>query len=166
MINMDQKPPQPVGPDYEAVRSILSRTSMETVMHMLLNDSTFIGMFLTGLADKIHADNVKAGWWTDLKTGEDLHGKRNVGELLCLIHSEVSEALEGHRKKLMDDKLIHRPALRAELIDAIIRILDLLGSADNAEHPAGVIFEEKRAFNRSRADHKPENRVKEGGKTF
>ena len=43
-------------------------------------------------------------WWIDLETGKPL--KRNVGELLCLVHSEVSEAMEGHRKNLMDDKCV------------------------------------------------------------
>ncbi len=125
-----------------------------------------VAQMITDLANEIHADNVRAGWWTDLKTGEDLHGKRNVGELLCLIHSEVSEAMEGHRKRLMDDKLPHRPMLRAELIDAMIRIFDLLGSQDNAEHPAGVIFQEKREYNAQRADHKPAARLASGGKAF
>ena len=31
-----------------------------------------------------HGLAVRAGWWNDLKTGEDMRGKRNVGELLCL----------------------------------------------------------------------------------
>lgn len=121
---------------------------------------------ITALADMIHADNVKAGWWTDLKTGEDLHGKRNVPEMLALVHSEISEALEGHRKKLMDDKLPKRPMLRVELIDAMIRIFDMLGSEGNTEHPAGLIFQEKREYNANRADHKPENRMLAGGKAF
>lgn len=121
---------------------------------------------ITALADRIHADNVAAGWWTDLKTGEDLHGKRNVGEMLCLVHSEISEAMEGHRKRLPDDKLPHRPMLRVELIDAMIRILDLLGSEDNDTHPAGAIFQEKREYNAKRADHKPEARLAAGGKAF
>ena len=121
---------------------------------------------ITALADMIHEDNVKAGWWTDLKTGEDLHGKRNIPEMLALVHSEISEALEGHRKKLMDDKLPNRPMLRVELIDAMIRILDMLGSEANQEHPAGLIFQEKRAYNANRADHKPENRLQAGGKAF
>lgn len=122
--------------------------------------------FITMLAAQVHADNVAAGWWTDLKTGEDLHGKRNIPEMLMLIVSEISEAMEGHRKKLMDDKLPHRPMLRVELIDAMIRIFDLLGSEGNDEHPAGVIFQEKRAYNAQRADHKPAARLAAGGKAF
>lgn len=122
--------------------------------------------FLTMLADEVHRDNVKAGWWTDLNTGEDLHGKRNVPEMLALIHSEISEGLEGYRKKLMDDKLPQHPMLKVELIDAVIRILDLLGSEGNADHPAGLIFQQKRAYNAQRADHKPENRLAAGGKAF
>lgn len=124
------------------------------------------GNQITALADRIHADNVAAGWWTDLKTGEDLHGKRNIPEMLMLIVSEIAEGMEGHRKKLMDDKLPHRPMLRVELIDAVIRILDLLGSQDNDIHPAGTIFQEKRAYNAQRADHKPEARLAAGGKAF
>lgn len=52
----------------------------------------------------------------------------DVPEKLCLIHSEISEALEAHRKDTMDDKLPDRTGLEVELADAIIRILDL-GSA-------------------------------------
>lgn len=132
----------------------------------LVQNDQFVADFLSALADRIHADNVEAGWWTDIKTGEDLHGKRNVPEMLCLIHSEISEGMEGHRKKLMDDKLPHRPMLRVEMADAVIRILDLMGSQDNDEHPFGTLLQEKRNFNRHRADHKVENRLKDGGKAF
>lgn len=138
----------------------------DDLMRDLAGNRNATASFITALADQVHADNVKAGGWTDLKTGEDLHGKRNVPEMLMLIVSEVSEAMEAYRKRLMDDKLPHRPGLKTELIDAVIRILDLLGSEGNDEHPVGVIFEEKRAFNRARLDHKPENRVKDGGKAF
>lgn len=110
-----------------------------------------------------HGDAVLAGWWRDLKTGEDIRGKRNVGELLCLIHSEISEAMEGHRKNLMDDKLPHRPMLEVELADAVIRIFDLAGGFDL--DIAGAIAE-KLEYNRNRADHKPENRLAEGGKAY
>ena len=123
-------------------------------------------LFLSRLADEIHADNMKAGWWTDPNTGEDLHGKRNVPEMLMLIVSEVSEAMEAYRKSLMDDKLPHRPGLRVELADAVIRILYLVGSEQNEQHPFGLIVQEKRDFNAKREDHKLENRLKAGGKKF
>lgn len=124
---------------------------------------------ISELTDLIHKGNVQAGWWTNLETGEDLTSKlgekpkRNVPEMLCLIHSEVSEAMEGHRKNLMDDKLPHRPMLEVELADAVIRILDMCGGL--GLDLQGAIFE-KLAYNSQRADHKIENRLKENGKKF
>lgn len=51
-------------------------------------------MNLNELSKQVHAANIK--WWQDIETGEPI--KRNKGELLALIHSEISEALEGERK--------------------------------------------------------------------
>lgn len=143
----------------------------------LASDEKFTAEFLNALADRIHADNVKAGWWSDLQTGESILHTRNVPELLMLIVSEIAEGMEGHRKKSMDDKLPHRPALQTELADAIIRILDLAGSRTAIEreddaafyspiNSIGDIIREKREFNRNRADHQRENRLKAGGKAF
>lgn len=121
------------------------------------------------LAKEIHQNNVKAGWWTDLNTGESLVSiqgekpKRNVPEMLCLVHSEVSEAMEGFRKNLMDDKLPHRPMIEVELADAIIRILDM--SEGLGLDIEGAICE-KLEFNKIREDHKIENRIGENGKKF
>ena len=126
----------------------------------------FTAAFLTVLADAIHGDNVNAGWWTDIKTGEDLHGKRNIPEMLMLSVSELAEAMEAYRKNLKDDKLPWRPGLRVEVADCMIRLFDLMGSEDNDMHPLGVLLEEKRAFNRRREDHRVENRLKDGGKVF
>lgn len=108
-----------------------------------------------------HEAQVKAGWWTDLATGQ--RKDRNVGELLALIHSEVSEALEAHRKDLMDDKLPHRKGIEVELADAVIRIFDLAGALKL--DIAGALVE-KMAYNAQRADHKIETRKAAGGKAY
>lgn len=72
-----------------------------------------------------HCWAVPCGWWTDLDTGEPL--KRDWLELIALVHSELSEALEGDRKNLMDDKLPERKMAEVEMADAAIRVLDMAG---------------------------------------
>jgi hypothetical protein len=80
---------------------------------------------LNRLAKRVHAQNVKAGWWSDLKTGKRI--ERDLGELLMLVITELAEAVEGIRKDLMDDKLPHRKMEEVELGDAAIRLLDISG---------------------------------------
>ena len=82
---------------------------------------------------------------------------------LLLIHSEVSEAMEGHRKGLKDDHLPHLDMMGVELADVLIRVLDL---ADACGYDLEAIIAEKDAYNQQRADHKPENRAKVGGKKY
>lgn len=113
------------------------------------------------LVNEIHQNNVKVGWWTNLETGEKLD--RNVGELLCLVHSEISEAMEGHRKNLMDDKLPHRSMLEVELADTVIRIMDICGGL---ELDLGGAMREKLEYNKTRKDHSVEFRKSDNGKKF
>lgn len=77
-------------------------------------------MNLNKLASTIHKANKK--WWQDIDTGEPI--KRNKGELLALIHSEVSEQFEGELHDLMDDKLPHRKMGEVESVDGLIRAFD------------------------------------------
>lgn len=116
-------------------------------------------MNLNELASTVHAANIK--WWQNIDTGEPI--KRNKGELLALIHSEISEALEGERKDLMDDKLPHRKMAEVELADAIIRIMDYCAGFGYDLQGA---FDEKMAYNAKREDHKHEARRGAGGKRF
>ena len=83
--------------------------------------------------------SLNAGWHTDLATGK--FKERNKAEMICLIHSELSEAMEGERKNLMDDHLPDRPMAEVEMA-------------------------EKMDYNSNRKDHKIENRLKDGGKQF
>ena len=89
--------------------------------------------------------------------------KVNVPEKLMLIVSEIAEAMEGHRKGLMDDKLPARPMLEVELADAVIRIFDLGGGLSL---DLGGAIAEKLAYNATREDHSLEHRKAEGGKKF
>lgn len=109
-----------------------------------------------------HNDSWNAGWYFNPKTGEP-YTHDPVPEKIALIHSEVSEAIEGYRKDLMDDKLPHRKAVEVELADAIIRIGDLAGFLKL--DVAGAIIE-KLAYNRTRKDHQLDSRKTENGKKF
>lgn len=114
---------------------------------------------LNDLAAWVHHANRQ--WWQDLETGQPI--VRNKAELLCLIHSEISECLEGVCRNAPDAKLPHRSAEDVELADALIRILDYAGGFGLDLHNA---FYEKMAFNRQRADHSLEHRRGKHGKKF
>ena len=108
-----------------------------------------------------HATATNAGWYRDPTTGEPV--ERNFGEVVALMHSELSEALEADRKGLKDDKLPHRDGREVEFADCIIRILDTAEALDL--DVAGALIEKNR-FNRQRADHQLQNRAAAGGKRY
>ena len=104
---------------------------------------------------------IKRGWYTDPETGAPV--ERNFGEVVALMHSELSEALEADRRDAMDDKLPHRKGTEVEFADCIIRILD---TAAMLGLNIGGAFLEKCRYNRNRADHNLETRNAEGGKKY
>jgi NTP pyrophosphatase (non-canonical NTP hydrolase) len=110
-----------------------------------------------------HNASLDAGWWT-AKDGSHLKDNPLMfSNKLALVHSELSEALEGDRKGCVDDHLPHRLATEVELADAIIRIFDLAGAYGL---DIGGAMAEKMEYNAKRADHKPEARAAVGGKKY
>jgi hypothetical protein len=179
-------------------------------------------MNLVELQNKIHAQNKELGWWDE---------PRPFSTFVCLFHSELSEAMEGDRKGLMDDHLPQYPMFQVEMADFVIRVFDYLGSvgfgesdyedtscmlgdeiddqtdtrfiagmhlcvslamseddddgnwgesysllaggvlasfmhAKNSSFDLHKIILEKVEYNKHRADHKRENRAKQGGKKY
>ena len=142
---------------------------------------------LNEIAARVHEANYK--WWLDLGnkcttcdgTGKiaynTMHslkctdcrgygfrkGPRNVGEMLMLCVSELSEAMEGHRKHLFDDKLPEYRMFDVEIVDCFIRLFDL---AYGIGIDLDTIFEAKMRYNTVRKDHQLEHRMSEHGKKY
>src|SRR5882672_874559 len=97
---------------------------------------------LDQIATRVHEANKK--WWTNIFTGE-YPIERNFGELMMLATSELSEALEGDRKFLRDDKLPQYHMRDVEIVDCFIRLFDIAGALMGDKF--GEIFEAKMAYN-------------------
>lgn len=126
----------------------------ERMARAIFNEAMKKPSGINEMIDLCHGNAKEAGWWPE---------NTNLPEKICLMHSELSEAMEGLRKDLMDDKLPHRKMEEVEMADAVIRIFDYCGH--RGFDLEGAIME-KLAFNETREDHKLENRAKEGGKKF
>lgn len=100
--------------------------------------ATFIKM-LKMLAEAIHKVSRDKGFYDN---------PREDGTLLCMIHGEVSEAMEANRKSNPPDK--HLPEFSSEEVelgDSIIRILDY---AEHKGYNLGPAILAKVLFNTGR----------------
>lgn len=95
-------------------------------------------MNIDELAQKCFESARAKGFWD---------AERNFGESIALMHSELSEALEGYRKDRKDDHLPQYDQWQVELADAIIRILDWCGAK---QVPLQEIIDAKMAYNSNR----------------
>lgn len=67
------------------------------------------GITISDAMQAIHCVAIEKGWWKD---------NRYLPELLCLVHSEVSECLEAYRHN-------NREGIEEELADIVIRVFDI-----------------------------------------
>ncbi len=126
-------------------------------------------ILLNEIVYRIHKVHRDRGWWSDLQTGASLccsypdvpEGSKSVGNVVSLIHSEVSEAYEAHRKTLKDDKVPEYWGFEVELADALIRICDAAGGYSLALSES---VEAKLRYNSVRNDHSTEDRKTSNGK--
>ena len=147
--------------DFDVAIALLHNSNFDNAVERVSQVTGMSADYISGvlndmsrIQEAVHEFNIKMGWWD--KPRED-------GTVFALIHSEISEAMEGNRKNRQDDHLPHLLNEPVELADAIIRIFDYAGR--KKFNLSGALIE-KWAYNADRADHKKENRDKANGKKY
>ena len=139
--------------------------ALGTVLYPVANDNELDtpaqarAIAINDLVDYFHGKSTANGWWSEADKANPMVAPAK----LMLIVSEIAEAMEGHRKNLMDDKLPSRRMVEVELGDALIRICDLAG---HLGLDLGGATMEKAAYNDNRTDHKAAARAAAGGKAY
>lgn len=111
-----------------------------------IKDSLFTQTW-DSIAEQVYQEAIKKGWW---------EGPRNDGELIALMHSELSEGLEALRKGLPSDHIPEFSGIEEELADVVIRIMDY---SQQRGLRVALAIEAKMTYNKTRA-------YKHGGKKF
>lgn len=128
----------------------------------VLRDAVYFTELLSSAGSAVHQLNYE-NFYVD-ENGKPKPMTYDVlARMICLMHSELSEMLEGVRKNTMDDHLPTRRTEEVELADLVIRALDYAGYRNL--DLAGAI-RDKLAYNCTRADHTAEERRKANGKKF
>jgi NTP pyrophosphatase (non-canonical NTP hydrolase) len=109
-------------------------------------EDNFISQF-SEIQKTVHENAVSKGWWEE---------NRSDGELIALMHSELSEALEALRKDLISDHIPEYEGVEEELADVVIRIMDM---AERRGYRVASAIIDKIHFNKERP-------YKHGGKKF
>ncbi len=96
---------------------------------------------LDALAASLHQTAVEKGFWD----GDITHDK--IGNKLALVHSEVTEVLEGVRKSKGSEAIVE------EMADIVIRLLDLYAAMRDEnmiEHSLDEVLDKKLNINKER----------------
>lgn len=94
---------------------------------------------LRTLQHEIHSTALEKGWWDKL---------RNEGEIIALIHSEATEALEAVRNNHPDSRKIPYQEVEEELADIAIRLMDY---AEHKQYRLPESILSKLDYNQSRS---------------